>query len=139
MVSMAADGDGDGRDSATAWPAGAEGGCEAREPIPARSSRKPTAMTGSFQAAPVLSPGIHQIPAVHGPGVGAATAVTHLVPSHLHLLSGDRVDSHFRPSHNHCPSGEICPFWSTLPFPSQVRVKRLMLSYYALSKRNLLN
>jgi hypothetical protein len=119
VASGAADRDGDGRDSALAWLVGEEGGCEARELIPARRRRKPNAMTGSFHAAPVRSPGIHQIPAGHGLRIGDLTDATHWVPFHLHRPSGDSVDSHVWPSQNHCPSGEICPFWSTNTFPSK--------------------
>ena len=64
-------------------------------------------MTGSFHAAPVLSPGIHQIPAAHGLRTGTTVAATQLLPSHLHLPSGDKVDSQLWPSQNHFPSGEI--------------------------------
>jgi len=77
----------------------------------------PMAITGSFQTAPVLNPGIDQPPSTPGFRARRATAVTQAVPFHLHLPSGDRVDSHFWPSQNHCPSGEICPFWSTIPSP----------------------
>lgn len=52
-----------------------------------------------------------------GPTVGIRPVGTHSLPFHFQAPSGELVVSHVWPSQNHRPSGETCPFSSTLPFP----------------------
>jgi hypothetical protein len=90
-------------------------------------------MTGSFQAAPVLSPGAHQTPPT-GLRTGAAEVAIQADPFHLDLPSGESVVSHLWPFQYHCPSGETCPIWSTIPFLSKSGPSGPVRAYYALSK-----
>jgi hypothetical protein len=95
-------------------------------------------MTGSFHAAPVLSPGTHQIPPT-GLLTGAAEVAIHADPFHLDLPSGESAVSHLWPSQYHRPSGDTCPFCSTIPFLSKSGSSGPVRAYYALSKSDLVD
>lgn len=78
-------------------------------------------MAGTFQTAPVRRPGIAVIQAVPLGATLAGVAGTQVLPSHLHRLSGESVETHRSPSQYDWPSSEIWPIDSNPPKPSVAR------------------